>query len=118
MDAITEQAKFLHRHGIDSEEQLSAFRTDTEKRLAVLIAVRKALSNENRRASVPEERKLWLGVQISVLSQQIKSLRPDIKLCDDILKRALIIAEKQTQLTIQEQGNKKQKAIDRIKPYR
>lgn len=107
MDAITEQAKFLNRHGIDNDVQLAGFRADTERQIAALTAERKALSNEKRRLSVPEERRTQLGAQINTLSAQLKSRRQDVRLCDAILERSLIIREKIGQV---EKSEKEEKA--------
>lgn len=41
MDAISEQAKFLRRHGIDSEEKLISFRVYTEQQIVALTEERK-----------------------------------------------------------------------------
>jgi hypothetical protein len=106
MDAITEQAKFLHRHGIDNDTQLTTFQTDTEQRIATLTTERKALSNEKRRASAPEERRAQLGAQINTLSAQLKLLRRDVRLCDAILERSLIIREKIEQMEKSEKEEK------------
>ena len=118
MDAISEQAKFLSRHGIDNDKQLNSFRTNTEQRIAALTAEHKALSNEKRRSSVPEERKTELVTQISALSVQLKSLRRDVRLCNAILERSMFIAEKQEQLNKQKQDDKERNTINRNKPYR
>jgi hypothetical protein len=117
MDAITEQAKFLHRHGIDNDTQFNNFRADAERQIAALTTKRKAMSNEKRRVSVPEERRAQLGEQISGLSAQLKSLRRDMKLCDAILERSVVIAEKQVLLIQREQGEKEREMI-KSKPYR
>lgn len=98
LDALTEQTKFLHRHNIDNGEQLTDFRSDAERQIAALTAERKALSNEKRRAAVPDERMAQLAGGISDLSVQLKSLRRDVKLCDDILERSIIIREKIEQM--------------------
>lgn len=118
MDAISEQANFLHKHGIDSDEQLATIRSDTERQIAVLTAERKALSDEKRCLSVPEKRKVQLGEHISALSAQLKSLRRDVKLCDDILERSVMIREKQEQMTERKKGDNKLETINKIKPYR
>ena len=97
MNAISEQAKFLHKHGIASEEQLAAFRLNTEQQIAVLIDERKTLLNEKRRASVPEERNAYIGKHIKVLSVRLKSLRRNVKQCDVILERSMVITDKQEQ---------------------
>jgi hypothetical protein len=106
MDAISEQAKFLHRHGIGSAEQLTTFRADAERKIAALIAERKALYNEKRHAAVPGERGVQLRTQIGDISTQLKSLRQDIKLCDGVLERSLIIREKLEQIKQQEKEEK------------
>jgi len=118
MDAISEQAKFLNRHGIDSKEQLTNFRMDTERQINAATAERNALSDKKRRTSVSPERKVQLGAQISVLSTQLKPLRQDVKLCDAILERSVVIAAKQEQLKQQQQDNRKITTVDRTKPYR
>jgi hypothetical protein len=106
MDAISEQAKFLHQHGIGSAEQLTTFRADAERQIATLTAERKALYNEKRHTAVPGERSVQLRTQISDISIQLKSLRQDIKLCDGILERSLIIREKLEQIKQQEKEEK------------
>ncbi len=118
MDAITEQVKFLHRHGIDNDVQLVDTREDTERQIAALTTEHKALSNEKRRVSVPEERRAQLGAQISALSGRIKTLRKDIKLCDAVLERAVVIAEKQAQLNQQNKDNNEKGTINKRKHYR
>ena len=113
MDAISVQAKFLRRHGIDSEEQLISFRVYTEQQIVALTEERNNLSDEKRRAFVPVERKVVIGKQINEFSVQLKSLRKDIKLCNAILARAVIIADKQARLR-----QEKQDINERETPYR
>lgn len=118
MDAISEQAKFLHRHGIGSAEQLTTFHADTEQKIAALTTERKALSDEKRRISIPEARRIQIKAHISVISAQLKSLKQDVKMCDDIFERSTVIAEKQEQMKQLVQENKERSAIDRNKPCR
>ncbi len=106
MDAITEQAKFLHRHGIDNDTQLAVFRADTERQIAALTTERKALSNEKRRAPAPEERRAQLETQISGLSAQLKSLRRDVRLCDAILNAHSSSGKRSSKWKIQKRRKK------------
>lgn len=115
MDAISEQAKFLHRHGIDTVEQLNSFREDTEQQISALIEERKALSNEKRREYIPEERSVIIGKQINEFSVQLKSLRKDLKLCITILERSVVMTEKEAQLRKQQQKNKVWETFDKSK---
>ena len=116
MEAISAQAKFLHRHGIDTEEQLTTCRINTEQQIATLNAERKTLSNGKRRVSISEERKVQIGTQISIMSVQLKSLRQDVKLCDAVLERSVVITKKQEQLIQQKQENIERGTINRNKP--
>ena len=118
MDSISEQAKFLHRHGIDTEEELNSFREDTEQQIAFLAEQRKTLLSEKRRPAVSEERSVVVGKQISDLSTQLKSFRKDLKLCRAILGRSVMIAEKQKQLQRPNQNNKEYLITNRTKPFR
>jgi len=98
INSISEQAKFLHRNRIDNEEQLTDFRVALEGQIAARTAERKALSNEIRRASIREEHKAQFITQISALSAKIKTLRQGLTVCDAIMERSVVIAEKQAQL--------------------
>jgi len=103
---------------MDNDTQLTAFRSDTEQQIVALTTERKALSNEIRRAFISEERSAQLAAQISSLSIHLKALRRDVRLCGDILKRSVVIAEKQERLTQPEQDNKARCMIDKTKPNR
>ena len=118
VDVISDQAKFLQRHGIDNTEQLNIFRANTERQIATLIDERKKLSNEKRRASVPEECRVVIGKQINEFSVQLQSLRKDKKLCDAILERSVMIADKQGRLKQEKQDIKERETLDRKKHCR
>jgi len=118
MDAISAQAKFLHRYGIDTEEHINSFREDTEQQIYTLIEERKTLSNEKRQSSISEERSAVVGKKINDLSAKLKSLRKDLKLCRSILERSVVIAEKQKQLQRPNQNNKEYVINNRSKPFR
>ncbi len=120
LDALTAQAKFLNRYGINSNEKLTGFRTDAELQIAALIADRKVLFAEKRHMGTTEERRMQLGKRISVLSAQIKALGQNVKMCDDIIERSVAIAEKQAQIKKQkqQQAYRELEAADRINPCR
>lgn len=54
LDRLTAQVKFLHRHEIDTEEQLEAYKSDAEQKIARLTDECRKLHNEKRR-------KVWRG---------------------------------------------------------
>ena len=98
LDAIDTQARFLFRRRIDSAEQLSAFRQYAEKQIEELCSERNALYNEKRRTGILPERKEQLRAMTSDISAQVKSLRRDIRLCDEIQLRSELIRKAQTEL--------------------
>ena len=98
LDAIDAQARFLFRRRIDSAEQLSAFRQYAEKQIEELCSERNALYNEKRRTGILPERKEQLRAMTSDISAQVKSLRRDIRLCDEIQLRSELIRKAQTEL--------------------
>ena len=98
LDAIDAQARFLFRRRIDSAEQLSAFRQYAEKQIEELCSERNALYNEKRRTGILPERKEQLRAMTSDISAQVKSLRRDIRLCDEIQLRSGLIRKAQTEL--------------------
>lgn len=100
LDAIDAQARFLFRRRIDSAEQLSAFRQYAEKQIEELCSERNALYNEKRRTGILPERKEQLRAMTSDISAQVKSLRRDIRLCDEIQLRSELIRKAQTELNM------------------
>ena len=98
LDAIDAQARFLFRRRIDSAEQLSAFRQYAEKQIEELCSERNALYNEKRRTGILPEHKEQLRAMTSDISAQVKSLRRDIRLCDEIQLRSELIRKAQTEL--------------------
>lgn len=98
LDTIDAQARFLFRRRIDSAEQLSAFRQYAEKQIEELCSERNALYNEKRRTGILPECKEQLRAMTSDISAQVKSLRRDIRLCDEIQLRSGLIRKAQTEL--------------------
>lgn len=118
MDALSEQAKFLHLHGIDNKEQLTAFRINTEQQIVALTNERKTLSNEKRHSIVSEERKIVIGKQINDLSVRLKSLRRTANLCNAVSERSVMIAEKEEQLKRLDQSYKEYSIIHKTGHFR
>ena len=106
LDALDAQSRFLFKHGIDTAEQLSAYRDAADGQLKGIYAERKALSNEQRRKDIPEMRRTEIRARITALSKQTKPLRRDLKLCDAILERSLILKERTERIKQMEQEGK------------
>ncbi len=116
LDELDEQSRFLFRHGINTAEQLADYKASADAQLKSLYAERRALHNEQRRHDVPEARMAEIRARIAAISAQTKPLRRDMKLCDAIVERALVLAEKQAQIKQmekEEKGHEKKQIKDR-----
>lgn len=98
LDALDEQSRFLFKHGIDTAEQLTDYKASADAQLKSLYAERRTLYNEQRRAGITEEHMTKTLTRIAAISAQAKQLRKDVKLCDAIMERSLVLAEKQVQI--------------------
>ncbi len=109
LDAISEQSKFLARYNLDTGEQVEALKARLMRQLSDLQQEQKDLTNEKRRKSTTPERMQELQAQASQLNAALRQTRKDLKLCDDVLERSLIIKEKNRVLQEQkEQSAQKQ----------
>lgn len=109
LDAISEQSKFLARYKLDTGEQVEALKARLMRQLSDLQQEQKDLTNEKRRKSTTPERMQELQAQADQLNAALRQTRKDLKLCDDVLERSLIIKEKNRVLQEQkEQSAQKQ----------
>ena len=109
LDAISEQAKFLTRYSLDTGEQVEALKTRLTHQLSELQREQKELANVKRRKSTTPERMQELQAQANQLNAALRQTRKDLKLCDDVLERSLLIKEKNRVLQEQnEQSKQKQ----------
>ena len=98
LDKISEQNKFLIRHKIDTPEQLAAWKESAEYSIKKLSSKRKELMNEKRRTDTSPMRKAEIMAQMSSISAELKTMRQDVQMCEDIAKRAETITRKYEQL--------------------
>lgn len=106
LEALDEQSRFLFRHGIDTAEQLTDYKASADTQLKSLYVERKMLYNEQRRTGTPEEHTAEIRARITAISAQAKLLRKDLKRCDAIMERSLMLAEKQAQIKQMEKEEK------------
>lgn len=117
LDQLTAQAKFLHRRGIDTEEQLKKYRAKSEEKIERLTDERNKLRNKKRRKGAAAERIVEIDEQIGELSGRLKGLRGDVRMCDAVLERALVMREKRERIgkTIQYEGKEERKLVKKEK---
>ena len=83
LDARIEQMEFLQKHQITSREELLAYRTSLEERVQALTKERKRLYR-----SEPD------SVRIGQITEELKPLRKDIRICIRIEQQSQEMEEK------------------------
>lgn len=113
MEAISEEAKLLARHQIDTAGQLSSYKELLEARIEAVTAERKSLYKKQRTVVVRTDEKALSEVrsQITALTAELKTLRTEVRLCDDIAVRSGVMSGKLK--TIEEEEKTKGKETKR-----
>ena len=95
LDAITQEARLLAVHRIDTAEQLSSYNSELESRIADVTSQRRQLYRKLRTVAVKsdEAASAEVSTAISVLSKELSQLRREVKLCSDIAVRSGIMLE-------------------------
>ena len=92
MDELTKQVTLLGKHQIGTDEQLYSYKRSVEDEIKTLTADRTHLRNEIRKVDISDERLSAAKMKISAISERLKELRKEVKLCDGIAKRSGVIA--------------------------
>lgn len=89
-ERFSQEVRLLSRYKIDTAEQLEAHQGKVEDDLKALLSQRAALYRQFRSVAVQSdpERKDWVKQEISNLTGQIKKLRKEVALCEDIAQRS------------------------------
>lgn len=98
LEAIDKQTRFIFRHKIETVEDLTAYQDNAKQQIADLSEQRKELKNELRHTDISEQRVSEIKTRLAEITSELKPLRQDVKLCDAIVVRSLVIAEKNAQL--------------------
>ena len=117
-EELTDEARLLSRHRIDTLEQLNAYQADVESRLSSIMEQRKSLYRKQRTRAVLDEpgRQEQIRTEIAALTAQIKELRREVKLCGDIALRSVSIKDKIRAAREEQQAGKTEKG--RLEPER
>ncbi len=111
LNNISQEVRLLVRHKIDTAEQLSLYKNGLEVQIEKLSAERKALYKKQRTVKCQSDPKLAEAVkkEIDGLTEQLKNLRREVHLCDDIAERSSVITEKLKAVREDEQNQGKEK---------
>lgn len=102
LNALTEQARLLHRYRIDTREQLADTADSISKRIELLCGERQTLNNEKRRTGISKERAVEISKRVTDIGGALKSLRRERWLCERIEERSILLQEKLKQIAQQE----------------
>ena len=115
LDAITQEARLLAEHRIDTAQQLSSYNSELESRIADVTSQRKQLYRKHRTVAVKsdEAASTEVSAAISALSKELSQLRREVKLCSDIAVRSGILSERIQE--IQKSQRKEQNEHDQFR---
>lgn len=92
MDAITNETRLLCRNHIDTVEQLLSYKGSLENEMTELTEQRKGLYSQSRRIS--GEEKEAVKARISEITERLKVIRKEVRLCEGIEARSDTLKEK------------------------
>ena len=115
LDAITQEARLLAEHRIDTAQQLSSYQSELESRIADVTFQRKQLYRKQRTIAVKsdEAASAEVSTAIATLSKELNQLRREVKLCSDIAVRSGILLERIQE--IQKSQRKEQNEHDQFR---
>lgn len=103
LDELTAQTTLLGKHHIGDDQQLLSYQQSVEEQIKTLTADRTRLRNEIRRVDITDERLSAAKAEIIQISEKLKPLRKEVKLCQGIAERSGIIAEKLREVLAEEE---------------
>lgn len=103
LDELTAQTTLLGRNHIGDTEQLFIFQQSVESEIKNLTADRTHLRNEIRRVDITDERLSAAKGEIAQISEKLKTLRKEVKLCKGIAERSGDIKSNLTQALAEEE---------------
>lgn len=112
LDELTAQTTLLGKHHIGDTEQLFLYQQSVEKEIKNLTADRTHLRNEIRRVDITDERLSAVKEEIGKLSDRLRSLRREVKLCKGIAERSGSMRQTLTTVLADEEKSKRKENRD------
>ena len=117
LEELTAQTQLLGRHHIGDTGQLLHYRQSVEAEIDTLTAERTHLRNEIRKVNVTDAERSADQEKIGQITEKLKNLRKEIKLCNGILERSGDIRER-LERAVAEEEIQNQKEKDRYEHKR
>ena len=124
MDAITDETRLLCRNHIDTAEQLLSYKGSLESEMQELTEQRKGLYSQSRRlrreetpcgdTSMPcgnQEEKEAVKARLSEITERMKTLRKEVRLCEGIEARSDALKEKLTVIRADEKEQQRKELM-------
>ena len=118
LDQITAQVRLLGREHISTSEQLFSYQHSVEDEIKTLTADRTHLRNEIRKVNIDDDLLSGKRQQISALSERLKELRKEVRLCDGIAERSGVMRENLNAVLADEEKIKNNRKENRDYEYR
>lgn len=90
VDRITAEVRFMGKHNIETDEQLSRYRKNAVHEMFVLDERREQLYKEQR-LKKPKRSLEEIKAEMTETTEKIRELRKEVKLCDNIARRSQIM---------------------------
>ena len=107
IDELTKQVTLLGKHHIGTDEQLFSYQHSVEEQIKTVTADRTHLRNEIRKVNITDAELSQAKASISLLTEKLKELRKEVKLCQDIAARSKVIEEKVDAVRAEEEKSKR-----------
>lgn len=115
LDRLDAETRLLHRENIRTMEELACYKSKTETRIETLTAQRTELRKELRRRTRQSDPATdEIKAEISALSSELKGLRKEVNLCDDIAQRSGQVKDNLERLNQQKELERKERETDEL----
>ena len=102
LDKITDEVRLLGRENISTDEQLFSYKTSLEEQMKNLIAGRTHLRKKIR-TNIDDGQLQAAKDEIASINGELKKLRWEVKLCEDIAERSKVMEENLEHIETEEQ---------------
>lgn len=111
LENITQEARLLAVHHIDTARQLSSYKNELEMKVETVTSQRKQLYRKQRTVAVKsnEAESEKISSAISALSKELCQLKKEVMLCTDIEIRSGVMTEHIQTIRKDEQSQRKEK---------
>ena len=92
LDKITDEVRLLGRENISTDEQLFSYKTSLEEQMKNLVAGRTHLRKKIR-TNIDDGQLQAAKDEIASINGELKKLRREVKLCEDIAERSKVMEE-------------------------